>query len=203
MKRRLFAVGIAPALALLSLSAQEIPRKAPEIAVQLPDGQQLLLSQFKGKVVLLEFLHTTCPHCQQSSMFLERLTKEWGPRGFQPIGVAFNDNAAQLVPDFIKQMALTFPVGVPVGPNPREIVLTYLQHSMLKTLYVPQMVFIDRKGIIRAQHGGDDDFFKDLEVNVRNQVEALLKEPGAARKARTSAPAKTQSAVKKAAAPTP
>ena len=203
MIRRLFAVGIAPALALLSLSAQEIPRKAPEIAVQLPDGQQLLLSQFKGKVVLLEFLHTTCPHCQQSSMFLERLTKELGPKGFQPIGVAFNDNAAQLVPDFIKQMALTVPVGVPVGPNPREIVLTYLQHSMLKTLYVPQMVFIDRKGVIRAQHGGDDDFFQNLEVNVRNQVEALLKEPVPARKARTAAPAKTQSAVKKAAAPTP
>jgi peroxiredoxin len=196
-------MAIAPALALLSLSAQEIPRKAPELAVQLPDGQQLLLSQFRGKVVLLEFVHTTCPHCQQSSAFLERLTKELGPKGFQPIAVAFNDNAAQLVPDFIRQMGLTFPVGVPAGANPREIVLTYLQHSMLKTLYVPQMVFIDRKGIIRAQHGGDDDFFQKLEDNVRNELETLLKEPGPAHRARAVAPAKSQSAVKKTASATP
>ncbi len=166
---------------MFSVGAAEVPRKAPELAVQLVNGQQLLLSQLRGKVVVLEFLHTTCPHCQQSSALFERLYKELGPRGFQPVGVAFNDNAAQLVPDFVRQLGLTFPVGV----APRETVIEYLQHQMTKPLYVPQMIFVDRKGVIRAQHGGDDDFLKtDLESNVRVQLEELLKEPAGAQRAR-------------------
>jgi hypothetical protein len=41
------------------------------------------------------------------------------------------------------------------------------------------MVIVDRKGIIRAQHGGEDDFFTNLELNLRAVIEVLLKEPAA------------------------
>jgi thiol-disulfide isomerase/thioredoxin len=192
LTRRLFALGTALVFAPGLLPAAEVPRNAPELAIQMPGGQQLLLSQFRGKVVLLEFLHTTCPHCQESSALVEKLYKELGPRGFQPIGVAFNENAAVLVGDFVRQLGLTFPVGV-AG---RETVLEYLQHSMMQPLFVPQMIFVDRKGVIRAQHGGtDDDFLKNLEPNLRNQVETLLKEPAPARGT------KSKSQVKKAATP--
>src|SRR5208283_3827467 len=90
-----------PPLMLAELWAADIPRKAPELAVQLTGGGQILLSQFRGKVVMIDFVHTTCPHCQNASTIVERLYKEYGPRGFQPLGVAFNDNAALLVPDFV------------------------------------------------------------------------------------------------------
>ncbi len=184
MKRRLVVLGIGVGLGLLPLAAAEIPRKAPELAVTLVNGQQLLLSQLRGKVVLLEFLHTTCPHCQESSAYLERLYKEFGPQGFQPVGVAFNENAAQLVPDFVRQFGLTFPVGV----APRETVIEYLQHPVTKPFYVPQMVFVDRKGMIRAQHGGaDDDFLRDLN-NIRVTVEPLLKESAKAQRTKAAAP---------------
>jgi hypothetical protein len=44
---------------------------------------------------------------------------------------------------------------------------------------MPQLVFIDRKGIVRAQYAGDDDFFKEAEeTNMRKQIEALLKDTG-------------------------
>jgi thiol-disulfide isomerase/thioredoxin len=172
----------------------EVPRKAPELAVQLVSGQQLtgqqvLLSQFRGKVVLIEFVHTTCPHCQHDSEIVEQLYKELGPRGFQPVGVAFNDNATLLVEDFVKMLGLTYPVGV----ASRDTVLGYLQHSYLEPLYVPQMIFVDRKGIIRAQHGGiGDDFLKDdpekhqLEQNLRIQIEELLKASAPHKKGQTS-----------------
>ncbi len=164
-----------PSVKLAALQSGDIPRKAPELAVQMTDGQQLLLSQFRGKVVMIDFVHTTCPHCQNASSMVERLYKEYGPRGFQPLGVAFNDNASLLVPEFVKMLSLTYPVGV----ASRDTVLEYLQHSLAEPLYVPQMVFVDRAGEIRAQHGGiSDDFLKgDLEKHVREQIEALLKEP--------------------------
>jgi peroxiredoxin len=190
----LFALCIGLGLGLASLPAGEVPRKAPELAVQLVNGQQLLLSQFRGKVVVLEFLHTTCSHCQQSSAMFERLYQEYGPRGFQPVGVAFNENAAALVPDFVRQLGLTFPVGV----APRDTVVDYLQISLMQPLFVPQMMFIDRKGVIRSQHGGQDDFMKNLEPNARTEIETLLKEPAPAR----SRP-KPKGSVNKAATPAP
>ncbi len=41
------------------LRAAEVPRKAPELDINLPNGKHLLLSQFRGKVVVLTFISTT------------------------------------------------------------------------------------------------------------------------------------------------
>lgn len=176
----------------LALSGAEVPRPAPEFAVKLPNGQQLLLSQYRGKVVALEFLLTTCPACQEAARVLNQMHKQYGPRGFQPIGVAFNDMAMMLVPDFVKNLGLAFPVGVGV----RESVMDFLQHSPIMRMLVPQLVFIDRKGVIRAQYAADDPFFSDKEKNMRTQIEALLSEPSnpPARKSPASKAAKKASA---------
>lgn len=50
---------IAFALMTMAASAATVPRPAPEFAITMPNGSQLLLSQYAGKVVLLEFLYTT------------------------------------------------------------------------------------------------------------------------------------------------
>lgn len=166
-----------------------MPRPAPEFAVRLVNGQQLLLSKFKGKVIALEFLQTTCPHCQTASTVLEKLYREYGPKGFQPVGVAFNDMAALLVPDYIARVGATFPIGI----GSRDEVLTYIQHPPDQILYVPQLLFIDKKFVIRGQYGGlDTDFFNDEEKNMRNMIEMLLKE-----QTKTAAPAR-KTASKKA-----
>lgn len=178
MTRRLFTITAGLGWPLAALLAAQVPRPAPEFVIKLTSGQQLLLSQYRGKVVALEFLSTTCPHCQSCSALLDRLFKEYGPRGFQPLGVAFNEMAGMLVGDYIKNLQLTFPVGV----SERDPVLNFLQHPMIMRLMVPQVLFIDRRGTIRGQHGGETDFFRDEEKNMRAQIEALLKEPAAARK---------------------
>lgn len=159
-------------LAATALPAGKVPRPAPEFAIKLTNGEQLLLSQFRGKVVALEFLLTTCPACQEASRLLEKLYQEYGPKGFQPIGVAFNDMAIMLVPDYVKEHRLSFPVGV----GTRESVLDFLQHPPFLRMLVPQLVFVDRKGVIRAQYAADDPFFADKEKNMRLQVESLLAE---------------------------
>lgn len=165
------------AIAFLALAAAaaaaEVPRRAPEFAFELPGGKPVLLSQYRGKVVLIELLYTTCPHCQQSAKTLSRLYTELGPRGFQPLGVAFNDMASLLVPDFIKQFQPNFPVGY----AQREPVLQFLQHPSILRYVVPQMVLIDRKGIIRGQTPaeGAEEFYD--EKSLRGKIEALLREP--------------------------
>jgi len=42
-----------------AVNAAEIPRKAPELAIQMPDGKQVLVSSFRGDVLCLVFILTT------------------------------------------------------------------------------------------------------------------------------------------------
>lgn len=163
--------------------AAPLPRPTPDFAIHLTPSGQVSPAQYKGKVVVLAFILTTCPHCQHSVQFLSGLQREYGARGLQVMAAAFNEMAHMLVPDFIKQFQPAFPVGY----ADRESVLGYLDHSTIMQMYVPALVFIDRKGMIRHQYLGDDPFFQNQEKNVRDTIEALLKEPVASRK--SSAPA--------------
>jgi len=153
--------------------AADIPRPAPAAVFRKPDGQVIDLSHYRGKVVALE-----CPHCQRCSRILQKMQNEFGPRGFQALGVATNDMSHMLIPEYVKNHDIRFPVGF----ASRDEANSFLQHPSMLIMYVPQLVFIDRKGIIRAQFGGQDEFFKDEENNVRKQIIALLADGGTAGK---------------------
>jgi peroxiredoxin len=156
-----------------SAVAATVPRPAPEFVVQIPKGNQLLLSQYRGKVVCLEFLLTTCVHCQNASQLLSRLQAEYGPKGFQALGVAFNDMAAMLVPDFVRDYKINYPVGF----SPREPIINFLEVNANTALHVPQLVFIDKKGVIRHQSLPQGDSVTHTEANMRKVIEQLLAEP--------------------------
>lgn len=180
MLRRVFLTS--PALLVPALAADpakpggsgRVPRPSPEFAANLPGGGQFLLSQYRGKVVAVEFLLTTCPHCQECARHLETLQREFGPRGFQALGVAVNEPALQLVPGFVKSQGLTFPVGAAPA---LESMYQYLELSMMSRPLMPQVAFLDRKGTIVAQYAGNDPFMASdqLEKNLRAQVEGMLK----------------------------
>jgi peroxiredoxin len=171
--------------------AQVIPRPAPDYSIQLPNGQKVSLSQYKGKVVVLEFLLTTCSHCQKTGQILAQLHKELGPKGFQPIGAAINDNPD--IPGFLQITKGNYPVGV----AQRDTVYGFLQHSIMSpNLMMPQMVIIDRNGVIQEQYAGTEPYFQDQEKNIRASVEKLLGakaapastvKPGAAKPAKRAA----------------
>lgn len=158
---------------LLTVSAfgATVPRQSPEFVLKGPGGQ-LLLSQFKGKKpVLLFFFFTTCPHCQNSTVkVLNPIQEEYRDR-LQILGVAFNEMADMLLVGFFQQYLPKFPIG----GAPRASVLDYLQHPANQPLSVPIYVFIDKQGVIRAQHLGGDPFFQNEDKNTRQMVETLLK----------------------------
>jgi thiol-disulfide isomerase/thioredoxin len=159
-------------LSALSLTAAQVPRPAPEYAITLPNGQHELLTKHKGKVVMLAFILTTCPHCQNTARLVSKLKNEYGPQGFQPLMVAINPDGD--VNGFIQQ----FQVNFPVGKGTRESAYAFLQQSiMAPSFYVPQVAFIDRKGVIRAQYGGSDAFMaSNEEANIRGMIERLISE---------------------------
>ena len=159
------------ALAALSITAADLPRPAPEFTVQMPGGKNSKLSDYKGKVVVVEILLTTCSHCQKASQGINRVQRELGPKGMQAIGVAVNDMAQMLVEDYTKQFNLDFPVG----RSQRDPVIGLLQHPVMMMMSFPNVLIIDRNGQIRHQFAGGDKFFENEEQNLRALVLPLLK----------------------------
>ena len=175
---------IALALAVSPLYSGQVPRKAAELSVVQPNGTTHLLSQYKGKVIVIEFMFTTCPHCQTSAQLLTKLQNEYGPRGFQVLAVAFNPMAKMLVPDFVRDFKVNFPIGY----AERDPVTSFLQHPDSEQLTVPQIVFVDRKGVVRGQSLPMGDTHTASESFLRKNIEQLLAEPAG------GAPAKVKSA---------
>ena len=182
--RALFAIAL---FSVLAVQGAEVPRPSPDYTIVLPDGRRTSILQHKGKVLAVEFMLTSCPHCQNTAKILTRLHKEFGAKGFEPLGIAVNPNPH--IPDFVA----TFKVSYPIGAGDHEGAYTYLQHSLMnQSLQMPQLVFIDRSGIIRAQFQPSDSFFENEEKNIRALVIQLLQDQ-AGRKAATTTPKKRTS----------
>jgi peroxiredoxin len=161
------------------------PRPAPEFVISYPAGsasnpgsKQALLSSYKGKVVVLAFILTTCSHCQHECQVLSKLNTEFGSRGFQPLAVAVNDMALMLVPDFVRDYRVNFPVGA----SNREPLLQFMRIKAEDRWVVPQIAVIDRKGVIRAQTPWNGDEKLQDENHLRTLIDSLLKEGATATK---------------------
>lgn len=173
MKRIIASLAGVGLLASLSVAADTSTlRKAPELAFTVPGQGQKLLSQYRGKVVALEFIFTTCPHCQAASKVMENFQREFGSRGFQAIDVAVNDNADLKVEDFAKQFQTNFPVGWTL----RDQMIAFM--GWTSTYYVvPQLVLIDREGYIHYQTPERENADWDKLMNqdaIRQHIEELL-----------------------------
>lgn len=146
-------------------------RKAPDLSFTIPGQGQKQLSDYRGKVVALEFIYTTCPHCQAASKLMSKLEEEYGSRGLQVIDVAINLNADLLVENFAKDFQVKFPVG---WATPQQM-QTFMGFDA--RYVVPQLVLIDRKGYIHYQTpalSGDDWTKLMSEQAIRQHIEELL-----------------------------
>lgn len=159
---------------IAALSAMAvIPRPAPDLAINLGQGKQIKLAQYKGKTVVLAFILTYCSHCQMVVRALTKMQTELGPRGLQVLASATEDMAASALPAFLRQYAPPFPVGY----NSNIESTAFLQHSSMLMLYMPGLIFIDKTGVIRAQYEGNDAFLQETsaEKNIRAKVQELMK----------------------------
>ncbi len=143
--RLLTTLAACVALGVSALAAPPVPRPAKEFDFVSPSGKHILLSSLKGKVVVVQGLLVTCPHCQAFSQLLTKMQTEYGPRGFQAMGIAYDVDAAT-AQNYVTQ----YHVGFPVGYCPEDTMLSFLGFSSIERFNVPQIMIIDRKGVIQA-----------------------------------------------------
>jgi peroxiredoxin len=160
-------------LASIALAVPPLPRKSPEFTIVEPGGKQSLLTSYHGKVVLLGFFATWCQHCQRTAQAFSNLQTAFGAEGLQTIGIAINPEANDST---VNEFRHNFAANLPIGRSTSDSALSFLQISVMERWVYPQVVLIDRKGMIRYQ--SDSKGTSDLQdaVGLRPKIEALLKE---------------------------
>jgi peroxiredoxin len=175
MRKLLVFVAVAGSLfaatAPTPAKAPVVPRKAAEFVFNNVDGQQKLLSMYKGKTIVLALMFTTCPHCQKVAQVLSVVQKEYAAKGVQVLGAVFDKDAASRAQQFKSSLSLNFPLGYSEQPQ----VLEFLQLPPNDPYFVPILVFIDRRGMVRSQYVGDDTFLSHQEANIRAEIDKMLK----------------------------
>lgn len=107
------AVSTSHAGPLAAANIQEYPRpeKAQDMVFRAATGQEVPLSAYRGRVVLLHFWRINCPACRTEEPVLQWLKKNYGPYGLEILGINMVDPPKQAA-QFAAQQRFTFPVFV-------------------------------------------------------------------------------------------
>ncbi len=151
-------------LALSGGRARAIGEQAPDFSLRDVDNRAVSLSDYAGKVVLLNFWATWCQPCQVEMPQLDKLQRELGDKGLVVLAISTDDaRSASTVKPLVKRNGYTFRVLL---DKETKVVSMY---NPAKTL--PYSVLVDREGRIAYVHMG---YTPGDEVEIREKIEALL-----------------------------
>lgn len=122
---------------------------APDFTVEMLDGSKITLTELKGKVVMLNFFTTSCPHCIAEfevvpAMIINNF-KDEQDFIFLPISREEKKETVAEKMKFLKTQGIDFPVGI--DPT-RKI------YSLYAKKYVPRIFIINKEGIVTYTSSG-------------------------------------------------
>lgn len=129
---------------------------APEIAVTTPEGTPIKLSDFKGKVTLIDFWASWCKPCRMENPNVVKVYNRFKNKGFEIFGVSLDQDAAQWKAA-IAQDGLTWKHGSELKFWQSSFVPTYNLDG------IPMAYLVDAEGIIIAKGLRGEELEQKLE----------------------------------------
>jgi peroxiredoxin len=139
---------------------------APDVRVQTLEGEDFMLGDLRGQVVLVNFWATWCPPCRIEMPGFQRVWEEHRERGFTIVGLSTDRGMRGTVERYLEERGLTFPVALASA----EAIRGFGEPRALPTSYL-----IDHEGRIRHTVRG-----MFAEPALRRAVARLLDERDAA-----------------------
>lgn len=122
---------------------------APDFSLPALDGQRVRLSDYRGKVVLLNIWATWCLPCVEEMPSMERLHQKMSDEDFKILAVSIDTSGAEDVRAFMKQHSLNFTALI----DPQNTI-----RSLYQTTGIPESFIIDRNGTIVGKVIGPRDW---------------------------------------------
>src|SRR3970040_1941280 len=119
-------------------------KPAPDFSLTLFDGRTVRLSDFRGKVVFLNFWASWCPPCRAEARMLEAAWQKHREQGVVFVGVNIQDEE-EPARAFLQEFGITYPNGRDAGAR---IAIECGVWGL------PETFFIDREGRITYKHVG-------------------------------------------------
>jgi peroxiredoxin len=126
----------------VSAHALAVGDKVPDYSFSTLDGDRLSAADISGtNALMMVFWATWCPHCKEEIPGINKLHKEYGPRGLKVVGVNVGINDSQKrVKKYMKKYKIAYPVAYDKGS-----VVT----KSFGVQGTPTVIIIDRKGTMR------------------------------------------------------
>jgi len=142
MKRSLIAIAL---VAGLMTTAAHADVAAPAFALRSLEGRTVRLSDFRGKVVLLNFWATWCGGCRVEMPWLVELYRQYRPQGLEIVGVSMDDAGEDVIAKFTRAKNVNYTI---VKGN-EAVARAYGEVQLL-----PQTFLINRDGTIAGHVTG-------------------------------------------------
>jgi cytochrome c biogenesis protein CcmG, thiol:disulfide interchange protein DsbE len=165
----MFAAGLILAVMFLVVWLQSakyepltVGKAAPDFQLPDLDDKEIRLSDYRGKVVFLNFWATWCKPCREEMPSMEVLYKNFEKDGLVILAVSIDRvTTKKEIPPFVKSLNLTFPVLVDSWGQ---------TDKRYKLMGVPETYIIDREGTLREKVIGPRDWTRLDNLQVLTQL---------------------------------
>lgn len=122
-------------------------KEAPDFILSDINGKRIGLSDFKGKVILIDFWATWCPFCRESIPILKSLYSDYKDKGLEIVGIALEYDGGETLRRFAKEKSIAYHLAV----GEERLATEYSAYG------VPTRFLINREGKIVKKFIGYQD----------------------------------------------
>jgi thiol-disulfide isomerase/thioredoxin len=164
------AVAVLPALTT-QIATRKTTTPAPVFSINRLDGAVVNSSEFRGRVVLLDFWATWCPVCRREMPELNKLYRQYQGNSnvsFWAVDVQKNGDTPEKAREFMLKSGFTLPVAVANEKSMEAL-------DSLNLEGYPALIIIDKSGRVRLVHSGYDGSER-LQAELAREIDTLLNE---------------------------
>jgi cytochrome c biogenesis protein CcmG/thiol:disulfide interchange protein DsbE len=160
MKRLLAAVLAVLIVTACSGGSRDLSITAPDFVLPAVDGTMVQLSDYKGKVIIIDFWTTWCAPCQEQVPILTKLHKSYSEKGLVILGISLDVEGLEVLGPFVHENMVPYKVLM----SDDRVNRAFGGIATIPTLYI-----VDRNGrLVRKLIGFHN--YRDLEDEIKRYL---------------------------------